>query len=147
VSVSLPTRPPGWLLIEFNKSFCCFSRSSFINFHEFHFISPHFTVIVKNNFINFHFTSTVENMFRPIRMDHTNCLQVAIKSIQFNLTFHFISIHLKLETLHFISFQLTNFSNEMQPLPLFVSFRSSACANRSWNLPLPPRGFFFYSQI
>ena len=23
-------------------------------------------------------------MFRPIRMDHTNCLQVAIKSIQFN---------------------------------------------------------------
>jgi hypothetical protein len=25
-------------------------------------------------------------MFRPIRMDHTNCLQVAIKSIQFNST-------------------------------------------------------------
>ncbi len=23
-------------------------------------------------------------MFRPIRMDHTNCLQVAIKTIQFN---------------------------------------------------------------
>ena len=23
-------------------------------------------------------------MFRPIRFDHTNCLQVAIKSIQFN---------------------------------------------------------------
>jgi hypothetical protein len=26
-------------------------------------------------------------MFRPIRMDHTNCLQVAIKSIQFNYGF------------------------------------------------------------
>jgi hypothetical protein len=25
-------------------------------------------------------------MFRPIRMDHTNCLQVAIKSIQFQST-------------------------------------------------------------
>jgi hypothetical protein len=25
-------------------------------------------------------------MFRPIRMDHTNCLQVAIKSIQFKGT-------------------------------------------------------------
>jgi hypothetical protein len=23
-------------------------------------------------------------MFRPIRMDHTNCLQVAIKTLQFN---------------------------------------------------------------
>ncbi len=27
-------------------------------------------------------------MFRPIRMDHTNCLQVAIKSIQFKTTGH-----------------------------------------------------------
>jgi hypothetical protein len=27
-------------------------------------------------------------MFRPIRMDHTNCLQVAIKSIQFNPRAH-----------------------------------------------------------
>jgi hypothetical protein len=38
--------------MEFNKSFCWFSRSSFSKFHEvkfeFHFISPHFTVIVKN---------------------------------------------------------------------------------------------------
>jgi hypothetical protein len=25
-------------------------------------------------------------MFRPIRMDHTNCLQVAIKTLQFNQT-------------------------------------------------------------
>ena len=25
-------------------------------------------------------------MFRPIRMDHTNCLQVAIKTLQFNST-------------------------------------------------------------
>jgi hypothetical protein len=25
-------------------------------------------------------------MFRPIRMDHTNCLQVAIKTLQFNYT-------------------------------------------------------------
>jgi hypothetical protein len=25
-----------------------------------------------------------EGMFRPIRMDHTNCLQVAIKTLQFN---------------------------------------------------------------
>ncbi len=24
-------------------------------------------------------------MFRPIRLDHTNCLQVAIKTLQFNL--------------------------------------------------------------
>ena len=24
-------------------------------------------------------------MFRPIRMDHTNCLQVAIKTLQFNV--------------------------------------------------------------
>jgi hypothetical protein len=28
-------------------------------------------------------------MFRPIRMDHTNCLQVAIKSIQFRINFVF----------------------------------------------------------
>ena len=28
-------------------------------------------------------------MFRPIRVDHTNCLQVAIKSIQFNSTVSF----------------------------------------------------------
>ena len=30
------------------------------------------------------FKRTQIGMFRPIRMDHTNCLQVAIKSIQFN---------------------------------------------------------------
>jgi hypothetical protein len=30
------------------------------------------------------FRRTQISMFRPIRMDHTNCLQVAIKSIQFN---------------------------------------------------------------
>ncbi len=30
-------------------------------------------------------------MFRPIRMDHTNCLQVAIKTIQFNSAFVFRS--------------------------------------------------------
>ena len=29
----------------------------------------------------------------------------------------------------------------------FFIFRSSASANRSWNLPLPTRGFFFYVQI
>ncbi len=34
-----------WLLIEFNQSFCWFSRSSFTKFHKIHFISPHFTVI------------------------------------------------------------------------------------------------------
>ena len=34
-----------WLLMEFNKSFCWFSRSSITKFHEFHFISPHFTVL------------------------------------------------------------------------------------------------------
>ncbi len=33
------------ILIEFNKYFCWFSRSSFTKFHEFHFISPHYTVI------------------------------------------------------------------------------------------------------
>jgi hypothetical protein len=32
-------------LDEFNKSFCWFSRPSFIKFHELHFIAPHFTVI------------------------------------------------------------------------------------------------------
>ena len=32
-------------------------------------------------------------MFRPIRMDHTNCLQVAIKTLQFNL-FSTIFFHL-----------------------------------------------------
>jgi hypothetical protein len=30
---------------------------------------------------------------------------------------------------------------------LSVVVRSSACANRSWNLPRPPRGFFFDAQI
>jgi hypothetical protein len=30
-----------------------------------------------------HILRTQIGMFRPIRMDHTNCLQVAIKSIQF----------------------------------------------------------------
>jgi hypothetical protein len=36
-----------WLFIEFNNSeaLCWFSRSSFTTFHEFHLISPHFTVI------------------------------------------------------------------------------------------------------
>jgi hypothetical protein len=29
-------------------------------------------------------TWTQIGMFRPIRMDHTNCLQVAIKTLQFN---------------------------------------------------------------
>ncbi len=33
-------------------------------------------------------TWTQIGMFRPIRMDHTNCLQVAIKSIQFKLKKH-----------------------------------------------------------
>jgi len=28
-----------------NKSFCWLSRSGFTEFHEFHFISPHDTVI------------------------------------------------------------------------------------------------------
>ncbi len=33
------------LLIELSKSFCWLSRSGFTGFHEFHFISPHYTVI------------------------------------------------------------------------------------------------------
>ena len=28
----------------------------------------------------------------------------------------------------------------------FFSIRSSACANTTWNVPLPPHGFFFYVQ-
>jgi hypothetical protein len=28
----------------------------------------------------------------------------------------------------------------------FCSFRSSACANTTWNVPLPPHGIFFYPQ-
>ncbi len=32
-----------------------------------------------------HIKGTQIGMFRPIRMDHTNCLQVAIKTLQFNL--------------------------------------------------------------
>ncbi len=36
-------------------------------------------------------------MFRPIRMDHTNCLQVAIKSIQFNsIVFGYIEVSYEL---------------------------------------------------
>ena len=33
-------------------------------------------------------------MFRPIRMDHTNCLQVAIKTLQFNKWFRRIMTRL-----------------------------------------------------
>jgi hypothetical protein len=34
------------------------------------------------DFVRLHRTQI--GMFRPIRMDHTNCLQVAIKTLQFN---------------------------------------------------------------
>jgi hypothetical protein len=44
-------------------------------------------------------------MFRPIRMDHTNCLQVAIKTLQFLLASYTLGPrlvgeleHLKIET-------------------------------------------------
>ena len=44
-------------------------------------------------------------MFRPIRMDHTNCLQVAIKTLQFKEFTHLVYTglvveleHLKIET-------------------------------------------------
>jgi hypothetical protein len=32
------------------------------------------------------YVRTQIGMFRPIRMDHTNCLQVAIKTLQFNMS-------------------------------------------------------------
>ena len=31
---------------------------------------------------------SLQHVFRPIRMDHTNCLQVAIKTLQFNAPFN-----------------------------------------------------------
>jgi len=64
---------------------------NFMNFTSFHLIPRSF---VKNNFISFHFTSLVEE----------------------SVTFHFISFHVNFDTIPFTSFQLTNFSDEMQSL-------------------------------
>jgi hypothetical protein len=50
------------------------------------------------------FKRTQIGMFRPIRMDHTNCLQVAIKSIQFNSLYSCVLFILQMIGIFFLTF-------------------------------------------